>query len=226
LQIEDRTKKGVVFFVIFLPGLGGPLTGMHWSSAPDLYFSPFNFMEKISYIALDQMSKHPNNPRYIKDEKFEGLKKSIQGDKKYFEVRPIILSNRTGKNVIIAGNRRFDAARELGWKDAPATIRKGLTEEQEIEILLKDNGSYGQWDWDMITNLGWDDILKEKDLGVDLPIDISIEQPKKSQHANGEERDPLPPEYKVEVSFLSEMEMEEFFKEVSDRGFNCRTSII
>jgi hypothetical protein len=149
-------------------------------------------MEKILYIPLDQMSKHPNNPRYIKDEKFEGLKKSIQGDKKYFEVRPIILSNRTGKNVIIAGNRRFDAAR----------------------------------DWDMITNLGWDDILKEKDLGVDLPVDISIEQPKKSQHANGEERDPLPPEYKVEVSFLSEMEMEEFFKEVSDRGFNCRTSII
>jgi hypothetical protein len=170
--------------------------------------------------------KHPKNPKFIKDEDFEALKKSIQEDTQYFEVRPIILSNRTGKNVIIAGNQRYEAVKELGWTKAPATIREGLTEEQEIAIIFKDNGMYGKWDWDIITNEGWDQLLMTNNWGVDLPVDITIDQPKKSQHSNGEGDDPLPPEYKVEVTVKTESEMDELFKELSDRGFDCRTAII
>ena len=48
-----------------------------------------------------QRSKRPDrngqgNPRTIKKDQFEKLKKSIQDNADYFEARPIILSDRTG----------------------------------------------------------------------------------------------------------------------------------
>lgn len=183
-------------------------------------------MEKIQYIDLDKMVKHPENPRYIKEDKFKSLMLSIQEDPKYFEVRPIILSNRTGKNVIIAGNQRYDAAKELGWKNAPATIRTGLTVEQELAILFKDNGSFGAFNWDIITNNGWDDLLQDNDWGVILPVDITIDQPSKKEHVMGEPDVVLEPEFKLEITCRSHEQMDELFNEMSERGLDCKTLVI
>lgn len=43
----------------------------------------------------------------------------------------------------------------------------GLTEEQERSVLIKDNGSWGEWDWDLLAN-EWDD-LPLNEWGVDIP---------------------------------------------------------
>ena len=69
---------------------------------------------QIEYRGLDELKKLENNPRTIKKKDFETLKKSVEENPDYFEARPIILSNRTGKLVIIAGNQRYKAARQSG----------------------------------------------------------------------------------------------------------------
>ena len=67
------------------------------------------------------------------------LKESIHSNPDYFEARPIILSDRTGELVIIAGNQRYDASVELGLSDVPTVLLHGLTEEREREIIIRDN---------------------------------------------------------------------------------------
>lgn len=100
-------------------------------------------------IKIEDLKKNPNNPRIIKDEGFKKLKESLQSSKgkEHFDARPCIVSTRTGENIIIAGNTRFQAAKELGWKEVPTVIMEGLTEEQEQEIIIRDNVSNGECGW-------------------------------------------------------------------------------
>ena len=51
---------------------------------------------QVEYRAIAELKELPGNPRTIKKDQFEKLKKSIQDNADYFEARPIILSDRTG----------------------------------------------------------------------------------------------------------------------------------
>ena len=71
-------------------------------------------LENIAkYVAIDELKQLENNPRQIKKADFERLKESVKKNDKFFEAHPIIASDRTGENVIIAGNMRWKAAKEL-----------------------------------------------------------------------------------------------------------------
>ncbi len=129
-------------------------------------------------IKIEDLKKNPNNPRIIKDEGFKKLKESLQSSKgkEHFDARPCIVSTRTGENIIIAGNTRFQAAKELGWKEVPTVIMEGLTEEQEQEIIIRDNVSNGEWDWNALIN-EWD-TEKLEEWGVTLPQKLQQEEVK------------------------------------------------
>ena len=88
----------------------------------------------MEYRALDSLKKHPKNPRTIKDDSFKKLVKSIDENPDYFEARPIILSDRTGELIILAGNQRYAAAKEIGIKNVPTVLMPAMTEEKEKEI--------------------------------------------------------------------------------------------
>lgn len=107
---------------------------------------------KVQYLPVDEVFEYKGNPRTIKKADFERLKKSLKDNPDYFEARPLIISNRTGKNIIIAGNQRAKAAVEIGLKEVPAVIIKGLTYEREREIMIRDNVSNGDWDFDILAN--------------------------------------------------------------------------
>lgn len=107
-------------------------------------------MTEIVYRALTELKELPNNPRKITKEALETLKKSIKHNPDYFEARPIILSDRTGELVIIAGNQRYKAAKELGLDQVPTVTLKHLTEEREREIIIRDNVSNGDWDIEIL----------------------------------------------------------------------------
>jgi ParB-like chromosome segregation protein Spo0J len=93
---------------------------------------------KTEYRKLSELKKLPNNPRQIKDEQFNTLVKSIQDNPAYFEARPIILSDRTGELIIIAGNQRYEAAKKLKLKTVPTFLLSGLTEEKERVFICRD----------------------------------------------------------------------------------------
>lgn len=128
----------------------------------------------MEYRKLTELKELPNNPRLIKDRQFKILCESIQNNPEYFEARPIILSDRTGELVIIAGNQRYKAAKHLKLKEVPTYLMENLTEEKEHEIIIRDNVSNGEWDFEQLSSI-WDaEILTE--WGVDIPFDKELDK--------------------------------------------------
>ena len=116
---------------------------------------------ELIYRKIEDLKKLENNPRTITEEQLSKLKESIERNPDYFEARPLILSNRTGELVIIAGNQRYDACVQLEMKEVPTVLIEGLTEEREHEIIIRDNVNNGEWDvtklmeWDCNQLLDW-----------------------------------------------------------------------
>lgn len=121
----------------------------------------------VEYRPIKELKELPGNPRTIKKDQFEKLKKSIQDNADYFEARPIILSNRTGENIILAGNQRYKAAKAIGLDAVPTILLEGLTEKREKELIIRDNVENGDWDMDILAN-EWDPAELEE-WGVDVP---------------------------------------------------------
>ena len=122
---------------------------------------------QVVYRPIADLKELPGNPRTIKKDQFEKLKTSIKDNADYFEARPLILSNRTGELVILAGNQRYKASKALGLKEVPTVLLENLTEEREREIIIRDNVENGEWNIDMLAN-EWnpDDLIS---WGVELP---------------------------------------------------------
>lgn len=116
---------------------------------------------EVIYRKTETLKRLENNPRSITKEQLAKLQESIQKNPDYFEARPIILSDRTGELVIIAGNQRYEACAQLGIEEVPTVLIPNLTEEREREIIIRDNVSNGQWDmtrlfeWDCRELMEW-----------------------------------------------------------------------
>jgi len=110
---------------------------------------------------------NPNNPRYIKDERYQKLKKSIQEFPKMMKLRPIIIDD---EGMILGGNMRYLAMVDLGYKEIPeGWIIKAseLTEEERKRFIIADNVEFGAFDYDKLAN-EWD--LEElQEWGIELP---------------------------------------------------------
>lgn len=144
---------------------------------------------KIQYLPIGQLVLNPENPRLIRDAGFRRLVKSLKDCPELFDARPCICSNRTGKNVIMGGNMRYLAAKELKYKDVPAIIMSGLTEDQEREIVIKDNGeTFGEWNMDLLSS-SWSD-LPLVDWGVDLPANFTGDETEEKPESVVPEKDP------------------------------------
>lgn len=121
------------------------------------------------------------NPRIIKDHKFKKLVESIKSFPEMLELRPIVINE---QNIILGGNKRWKACIEAGLKKVPTITAKGLTQDQQLEFIIKDNIGFGEWDWDILAN-EWDATalnnwgLDVWDTDIEIPIDqeITEEQP-------------------------------------------------
>jgi len=107
-------------------------------------------------VKINQIKPNPKNPRTIKDERFDKLKKSIQDFPDMLNKRPLVCFTDTdGKFVVLGGNMRLKAAKDLGLKELPIILADEWTEEQKAEFLIKDNVGFGEWDWNEL-NPDWD----------------------------------------------------------------------
>ncbi len=103
-------------------------------------------------VKVKDLKANPNNPRYIRDEKFEKLKKSIQDFPEMLKLRPVVVDD---DMMVLGGNMRLKALTELGIDEVEVIKAKDLTEKQKAEFIIKDNVGFGDWDWDMLAN-EWD----------------------------------------------------------------------
>jgi len=89
------------------------------------------------------------NPRIISQENLNKLKSSIKGFEKMMEARPLVV---TEDMRVVGGNQRLKALIQLGYESIPDSWVKimSFTPEEEREFIVKDNASYGGWDWDLL----------------------------------------------------------------------------
>jgi hypothetical protein len=129
----------------------------------------------MQIVKINEVKPNPKNPRLIKDEKFKKLVKSIQEFPDMLNKRPLIVfTDVDSKYVVLGGNMRLKACKEVGIKEIPVIVADEWTEEQKAEFLIKDNVGFGEWDWDGLAN-EWD-TEKLQDWGLDLPLDVSVEE--------------------------------------------------
>jgi hypothetical protein len=115
----------------------------------------------IKKVKIAEVKPNPNNPRLIKDDKFRKLVKSIQEFPDMLNVRPIVVNQ---DMVVLGGNMRLKAIKEAGYKDIAVQI-VDWSEDQQKEFIVKDNASFGEWNWDDLAN-NWDE-EKLVEWGVD-----------------------------------------------------------
>jgi len=116
-------------------------------------------------LKINELILNKENPRYIKDYRFNQLVQSIKDFPEMLELRPIVIDE---DNVILGGNMRTRACIKAGLDEIPVKVAEGLSEEQKREFIIKDNASFGEWEWDTLAN-DWD----SKELGqwgVDIPL--------------------------------------------------------
>ena len=118
---------------------------------------------KTEFIDVSLLKENPDNPRFIKKDKFEKLVNSINEFPEMLEVRPIVINK---DNIVLGGNMRLRACIEAGLKEVPVIRVQDWNEEREAEFIIKDNVSGGEWDWDIIAN-EWDMKLLD-DWGMDV----------------------------------------------------------
>ena len=120
-------------------------------------------------VPLDQLELNtgqldwlPRNPRTWTQEDIDRTGASIKEDPDFLEERPLLVVPVPGhehKWVVFAGNLRHEGAKAIGMPFVPVVEYQPATDEDRETIkrrAMKDNGSFGKWDWDTLAN-EWDD---------------------------------------------------------------------
>lgn len=134
--------------------------------------------ERINLSCLElnegQIVGIPKNPRYLKGEEHDKLKKSLKSSPELLQYKPLMVyAIEGGKFVVICGNMRLRICQELhnegveGFDALPCFIlNKDVPIAKIKEYAIKDNVQAGNWDWDELANGDWE-IDDLQDWGID-----------------------------------------------------------
>ena len=129
----------------------------------------------IQEVAISSLSLLEKNPRKITKEQMDKLCKSITNDPDFLFNRPVLVHDDGTKLIVYAGNQRVRAAKKLKWKKIPCIIEKGLSEDIINQRIIKDNKTFGEFDFDILAN-EWDtELLLEAGFNIDELIGKEIE---------------------------------------------------
>ena len=121
------------------------------------------------YLSVDllelnegQMYGLPKNPRWIRDSRYEALKKSIEDAPEMLDLREILVypmydvEGHEDHYIVIGGNMRLRACVEIGYREVPCKILDLETPVKKLrEYVIKDNEGFGQNDYSVLEG-EWD----------------------------------------------------------------------
>lgn len=127
---------------------------------------------QIKKLKLSQLEQNtgqieglPSNPRQWTQTDIDCLAQSLVDTPELFEARPIVVYPLDKRYVILAGNLRYSASKQIELSSVPCAIVPKEWDVRKLgEIVLKDNGIFGEWDYMALLN-EWDDIDLES-LGI------------------------------------------------------------
>lgn len=192
--------------------------------------------ERINLSCLElnegQIVGIPKNPRYLKSEEHDKLKKSLKDSPELLQYKPLMVyAIEDGKFVVICGNMRLRICQELhnegveGFDALPCfVLNKDVPIVKIKEYAIKDNVQAGNWDWDELANGDWevDDL---QDWGVDCSFLTESEDADNLEKKEKEEKDysdEIVSEYKLEVDCKNEETLQALYEELTGRELECR----
>ena len=141
---------------------------------------------EIVYRKISDLTLLDDNPRKISKRDLERLVDSIRING-FWKHRPIALSEREGKLYVLAGHQRIKAAKKLKISEVPTILYHNLTEEQEADIVLRDNINNGEWDFEKLQLGDWSNKADFSFIGLDIPVEDK--QPEDEEAADEEQED-------------------------------------
>jgi len=90
----------------------------------------------ISQIGIDDIVSNPFQPRTVFDE--EGIAELARTIHTHGIIQPIVVRRKNGKFELIAGERRWRAAKSLGWTSVPVIVRD-MNDAQTASAALIEN---------------------------------------------------------------------------------------
>lgn len=165
-------------------------------------------------MKLSEIKPNPNNPRLIKDDKFQKLVNSIKDFPKMMELRPIIINS---DNIVLGGNMRLKALKEIGYKEIPDEwIKRAeeLTEEEQRRFIIADNVGFGEHDWDVLSN-EWD-----AEQLIEWGLEISNFGNDESENVDLSEN--IETSFRIEVTLINEKEQEKLYNDLINKGHICK----
>ncbi len=92
--------------------------------------------ERIQQLSLSSVTASPLQPR--KEFELEALQELINSIREHGIIQPLIVRQMDGRHELIAGERRFRAAQELGLEKVPAIVRSA-SDLEVLELSLIEN---------------------------------------------------------------------------------------
>ena len=128
---------------------------------------------------IEDLKKWEENPRSISEVEYVKLKKSIT-KRGFHDILKI-----DEKNVVLSGNQRLDALKELDYKEVECKVAdKILTQEEKDAVALESNIQGGEWDMDKLAE-GFEDVLEE--LGADDLMPEIVEEVEEDDYEEPED---------------------------------------
>ena len=162
----------------------------------------------------------PINPRQWTKSDVDKIAASLKETPELFEARPLLVIPHDGKYVILGGNLRYEGARVNKMQEVPAIIFPEDTPVDKMkEVVIKDNGAFGAWDYDELGN-NWSD-LPLTDWGIpaweqedeEIPTDLDATEEEKP--------------YVLKVTFPDAESMTSFvmaYKDILENDYGCTMS--
>jgi DNA modification methylase len=157
---------------------------------------------EIKRVPIGQVDNWEKNPRSIRAKDYDRLKKQIQRLGVY---KPMIAYKENGRFIVLGGNMRLRALKEIGAKEVDLSVITPKTEAEKIEFALSDNDRAGEYDDQALAELifqnkdAFETDLYKIDLGRQIPIDQVLDHFGPTQFEATEE-DAIPrPQAKTDI---------------------------
>lgn len=175
--------------------------------------------EMKKQVAISEVALNPDNPRAIQDDKFKQLVTSIKSFPEMLEKRPIVVDE---SMMVLGGNMRLKACEKAGLKKVWIEVAEGWTEAQKKEFIIKDNLSFGEWDWNILSSEWNSEDLNEWGLEVG---EQTGDDAKGFEGNFDDEGIGYQTQFGVIVSCGNEEEQESTYNYLIKKGYNCKVVV-
>ena len=169
--------------------------------------------DKMELVDINSITPHPKNPHRITDKDIDTVKASI---KKFGFIQPIVVGK---DNVIRVGHTRWQAAKQLDYKQVPVIV---LDVPNLDALLAIDNLTHNTaWEMDLLadlitteTDIDWTDFISERELAALLDRDSADED---EPPVGGVD---VPPTFQILVNCDTELDQSFLFGELKRQGYD------